>query len=74
MRQFGASSVMGGLTVGASGGIYPEWGLAITALSDDSIVETGHFTFDTIFGEGEPNETILVSSGAWDIFLAKFNQ
>jgi len=46
---------------------------AITSLSDDSTVVAGYFYGGVIFGEGEPNETILISSGIYDIFIARYN-
>jgi len=45
----------------------------ITTLSNDSIVVTGYFTGSTTFGPGEPNQTILTSSGNDDIFIAQYN-
>jgi hypothetical protein len=48
-------------------------GRAITTLSDDSTVVTGHFYHPTTFGKGEPNETILSGDGGYDIFIARYN-
>ncbi len=48
-------------------------GYGITTLSDDSTVVTGYFTEFAIFGEGEANETVLVSAGEADIFVARYN-
>jgi hypothetical protein len=55
--------------VGGSSG----WG--ITTLSDNSTVVTGQFSINVIFGEGEPNQTVLTSSAWWDldIFIARYN-
>jgi len=54
---------------GASG--YDE-GYGITTLSDNSTVVTGRFEASATFGPGEPNETVLASDGAYDIFIARF--
>lgn len=49
-------------------------GRAITTLSDDSTVVTGHFeNIGAIFGKGEPNQTILDGDGGYDIFIARYN-
>ncbi|MCX6647279.1 MAG: hypothetical protein NTY09_13115 [bacterium] len=48
-------------------------GSAITALSDNSTVVTGYFRASPTFGSGEPNETILTSTGEYDIFIARYN-
>ncbi|MFH1677146.1 MAG: PKD domain-containing protein, partial [bacterium] len=48
-------------------------GSAITSLPDDSTVVTGTFYENAIFGEGEANQTQLVSSGDTDIFIARYN-
>ena len=55
-----------------AGGMDVDKGHGITTLSDDSTVVTGYFSDSAIFGEGEPNETILVSDGGSDIFVARF--
>ncbi len=52
--------------------LYDE-GHAITALSDDSTIVTGIFSYTVTFGAGEPNETILISAGQYDIFIARYN-
>jgi uncharacterized delta-60 repeat protein len=46
------------------------WSQAITSLSDDSIIITGHSHFPITFGEGEPNETLLIDPNG---FLARYN-
>jgi hypothetical protein len=46
----------------------------VTSLSDNSTVITGNFMGSMTFGPGESNQTILVSSGGSDMFLAKYNQ
>ncbi len=56
-----------------TGGTDYDFGYGITTLSDDSTVVTGHFGASATFGEGEPNETVLVSVGGWDIFVARYN-
>jgi hypothetical protein len=55
------------------GGDYWDWGYAITALSDNSVVVTGFFSESAKFGEGEINETVLTSAGYPDIFIARYN-
>ncbi len=56
-----------------SGGTDYEWGYSITTLSDDSTVVSGQFETSATFGQGEPNETVLVSDGVFDIFVARYN-
>jgi len=57
-----------------AGGISTDLGSGITVLSDNSTVVTGSFDGSAIFGEGEPNETVLVTPGGWnDIFVARYN-
>jgi uncharacterized delta-60 repeat protein len=46
---------------------------AITSLSDDSVVITGHIRTSSIFGKGEPNQTVLTSAGHRDVFFARYN-
>ncbi len=55
-----------------AGGTGIDGGDGITTLSDDSTVVTGWFEATATFGEGEPNETVLVSDGGYDIFVARF--
>ena len=55
-----------------AGGVDSDCGWGITVLSDDSTIVTGAFTTSAIFGEGEPNETSLVSYGGTDIFVARY--
>jgi len=45
---------------------------SVSVSSDGSIFVTGYFG-GGIFGKGEANETILVSEGGIDIFLARYN-
>jgi hypothetical protein len=56
-----------------AGGNWYDTSGGLTALSDNSIVVTGCFSDIAVFGEGEINETTLVSKGLWDFFIAKFN-
>ena len=56
-----------------AGGIRADDGNGITALSDNSTVATGVFMKTATFGPGEPNETILTSTGiVGNIFVARF--
>ncbi|HDS30327.1 MAG TPA: hypothetical protein ENN67_04700, partial [Firmicutes bacterium] len=55
------------------GGIHGDSGGGITVLSDDSAVVTGSFHQTVVFGEGEPNETTLVSESGTDMFIARYN-
>jgi uncharacterized delta-60 repeat protein len=61
----------------SAGGISDDCGNAITVLSDNSIVVTGEFGYpdggSAIFGPGEPNQTVLISAGGSDIFIASYN-
>ncbi|MFC1734916.1 hypothetical protein ACFL1X_02295, partial [Candidatus Hydrogenedentota bacterium] len=52
---------------------HPDIGRSLSAFSDGSCVVTGMFTTSVVFGEGEQAETTLVSDGAGDIFVAKYN-
>jgi hypothetical protein len=46
----------------------------ISALEDGSVIVTGGFRYDAVFGAGESNETVLTSTGASaGIYLAKYN-
>ncbi|MCX6645199.1 MAG: hypothetical protein NTY09_02400, partial [bacterium] len=49
-----------------------DFGFGITALPDNSTVVTGIFEGSAIFGQGEPNETALISAGFKDMFIAHF--
>ena len=59
--------------VKSAGGTYGENGYGITTLSDDSTVVTGYFWVTAKFGKGDANETVLISVGAADIFVARYN-
>jgi uncharacterized delta-60 repeat protein len=56
-----------------AGGPSNELGFKITTLSDNSTVMTGWFEGSTTFGQGEPNQTSLISAGGDDIFVARYN-
>lgn len=56
-----------------AGGSETDFGLGITALSDNSFVVSGKFNATATFGLGEPNQTILTSAGYNDIFVARYN-
>jgi uncharacterized delta-60 repeat protein len=56
-----------------AGGPSSDIGNAVTALSDNSIVSCGSFMGTAVFGEGEPNQTELTSSGLEDVFVARYN-
>jgi hypothetical protein len=47
--------------------------MSVAAFSDNSFVVIGAFQETVIFGAGEPDETELVSSGANDVFLARYD-
>jgi len=55
-----------------AGGDDEDWGCGITTLSDNSTVVIGCFNGSAKFGLGEPDETILISAGGSDIFIARF--
>jgi uncharacterized delta-60 repeat protein len=59
--------------VGGGGNFSDNFGKAITALSDNSTIVTGGFTYTATFGAGEPNQTTLHSAGAKDFFFARYN-
>jgi len=60
-----------------AGGSNYDYGYEITTLSDNSTVVTGWFGYpaggSATFGPGEANETVLVSAGGTDIFIAHYN-
>jgi hypothetical protein len=49
-----------------------EIGLGIAADADGNSTVTGSFEGTVVFGDGEANETTLVSSGFADLFVAKY--
>jgi uncharacterized delta-60 repeat protein len=57
-----------------AGGANYDRGIAITKLSENSVVATGYFQGETTLGQGEPNQTTLISyDGSFDIFIARYN-
>jgi len=56
-----------------AGGINSEYAYGITNLIDNSTVISGTFEGPTTFGPGEAGQTILTSSGGYDIFIARYN-
>jgi prepilin-type N-terminal cleavage/methylation domain-containing protein len=50
-----------------------EYGFGLAANSDGSALVTGYFEGTAVFGQGEANATTLVSGGATDTFIAKYN-
>jgi len=56
-----------------AGGTSGDVGRGIVTLSDDSTIVTGSFSGSATFGKGENAETVLVSDGSDDIFVAKYN-
>ena len=56
-----------------AGGTGKDVGVATTTLSDDSIIVIGNFQGTATFGPGESAETVLVSDGSDDIFVAHYN-
>ncbi|MCX6645584.1 MAG: hypothetical protein NTY09_04395, partial [bacterium] len=57
----------------AGGADFDDCGNGITTLSDNSTVVTGYIDGPATFGSGEPNQTVLSSSGYEDIFIACYN-
>jgi uncharacterized delta-60 repeat protein len=56
-----------------AGGASDDFSYDITTLSDNSTVVTGRFKESATFGPGEPNQTVLISAGGMDIFIARYN-
>lgn len=56
-----------------AGGAGGDFGMGLTALSDNSTVLIGTFTGPATFGPGEVNQTVLNSTGADDAFIARYN-
>ena len=48
-------------------------GFGIAILPDGSLVSVGNFNETATFGEGEVNETTLVSAGSFDVFVARYS-
>lgn len=47
-------------------------GTGIRALADGSVLVVGYFWGEAVFGPAEPAETVLVSRGGEDVFLARY--
>ena len=56
-----------------AGSNYVDWGFDIASLESGSSFVTGFFTQTATFGIGERNQTILVSAGGYDAYIAKYN-
>jgi len=56
-----------------AGGMDYDVGVATTTLSDDTTIVIGSFSGSATFGKGESAETVLVSDGSIDIFVAHYN-
>jgi hypothetical protein len=65
-----AGNLAWAVRAGGSGADYP---YAISALADGSTLVTGIYSGKPTFGAGESNETVLTSSGSYDIYVAKFD-
>ncbi|MHC4663900.1 MAG: choice-of-anchor Q domain-containing protein, partial [Planctomycetota bacterium] len=48
-------------------------GGAVAAFPDGSCVAVGGFSENATFGEGEPEQTTLISSGSGDVYIARYN-
>ena len=55
-----------------AGGPGETFAQAATVLPDGSCVVTGGFSDSATFGQGEANQTILVSVGYFDVFVARY--
>ncbi|MHC4663114.1 MAG: dockerin type I domain-containing protein [Planctomycetota bacterium] len=65
---------LGNLTwVRQAGSSSPDGGYGVSAFDDGSFLSTGFFGGTATFGEGEGNETQLVTTGDGDVFIAKYN-
>jgi hypothetical protein len=58
-----------------AGGIERDSGFGVAVLPDGSSFVVGDFAGEATFGEGEPNETVLSTTGDYDkdIFVARYN-
>jgi hypothetical protein len=61
------------LWVKRAGGTGADIGVDIAKNSDNSVIVTGYFSGASLFGQGESNQTSLVSKGLEDIYMAKYN-
>ncbi len=57
--------------VGAAG---DDAALGVGALADGGAIVAGRFEGTVVLGAGEPNETSLVSAGAADVFVARYDR
>jgi len=55
-----------------AGGTGADNGVDAAALPDGSVVACGLFAGSATFGQGEANETVLVSAGIYDIYVARY--
>ena len=55
----------------SAGGANEDCGRGIASLTDYSTTLTGYYKDSATFGQGEPNQTALVSAGSNDIFIAR---
>jgi hypothetical protein len=55
-----------------AGGEWSDRGYSVAAVDDDFLYVTGYFESTAVFGQGQSNETALVSDGSYDIFIAKY--
>lgn len=69
-RYSRSGAFLWGVRAGGSG---VDVGRAMTSLPDNGILVAGRFGGSSVFGQGEPNETVLQSNGSSDIFVAKFD-
>jgi len=56
-----------------AGGSGHDGSYGISTMSDGSSVVTGDFQGTATFGQGEANETTLMSAGVYDLFVARYN-
>lgn len=56
-----------------AGGSSVDWARDLETFSDGSSIVAGFFNGTAVFGQGDPNQTTIVSAGAEDLFIAKYN-
>lgn len=56
-----------------AGGTLRDEGQSVAAIEDGTLLVSGLFTGSATFGPGEPGQVVLVSSGGWDAYAAKYN-
>jgi len=71
IAHYNADGILKSVT--QAGGGHRDIAHSIAALSDGSALITGCFNLTTIFGPGEPNQTIFSSVGSDDLFIAKYD-